>query len=477
MEQECVRGVIDWRTMYRGRLAGMRTISAWSELLDNALDAMGNTTSLELHPRRFVIEDDGKGAASLDPFFGFGVHREHEGGRGRDALGRWGVGGTHALLWISQELETRVSISTRCKGARRSIDISWHDLAAIFNRGDGAPSHFEKSPGRSGCRIELTGNIRVPNAGAEFDKLLDDLGFRYSKAIEGGAKIIVKRHVRGGASKTLVLEPFAPPALLSVVEDTFEIKGKRVRLMAGMLPPGSSYDRIGLHYRFNYRVIVESSRDGCEPYATSRIFGYVDLLDGWRLDLHKEGITDPDAKLLYAEVFRRMEPLLKAAQHQLMVVESQALTLEVEKRLNDAIEKASKAKRGRGAKHGTTRPTGKGAGHGDAQSKQPGDKMGADGGAQRPRVHVEFADLKVSGIGELRAGTIRLNTSLEYMRRIRDTSNVDASFGHAMWIYGNSKASNGSLDSKRFDEVGEFVGRAVAPNAQPAVNGKKLTAA
>lgn len=471
---ECVKGLIDWERMYYGRLGGMRTLSAYSELLDNSLDARADRIDLDLYPRLFRIEDNGKGAPSLDPFFGFGVHREHEGGRGGDALGAFGVGGTHALLWISQELATRVAIVTRCKGTLRSIETTWQELADTFNRNAGAPAIAEKSAGKSGCKIELEGAIRLPNYGAEFDKLIDALSFRYSKIITEGARIVLTRHGRKGAGKTTKLEPYATPPLEQEIRDEFEVNGKRVRLFAGILPQGICYPRIGLHYRYSYRVIVESSADGCGGLATSRIFGFVDLLEGWRLDLHKDGITDPNAKELYAEVYRRMEPLLKLAQTQLMVAESRALVADVEARLNEAIGKTMRGKRGKGQRRGTQLPTGTGSPHGDAIDKQPGDRMP---GSVSPRgqVHIEFVDLKDDAIGEFRSNTVRLNTTLEYVRRIRDDANADATFGAAMMIYAMSKVSNGSLDAKRFEEALLLVGKAVAPNSMPALNGKNLS--
>lgn len=429
MEQ--VTGTIDWRVMYQGRMnGGMRWLSALSELIDNSQDAgadMVKITYSSGRPRRFSIQDNGSGAGSLNHFFGFGTHNEHKGGR-TDPLGVWGVGGTHSTLWVSHDMRSRVTIRTRTKESELAIDASWKQLALTFNRGEGAPAkHDENVSGNTGTTIMLEGPLRQVPHGADFEKLLDDLSFRYSRAVEAGTQVIFER-----GSKASILKKYEPPPLTDVVNCDFEVNGKRVRLMAGIVPQGTTVARSGLHYRYSYRVIKESSADGCGEYSGSRIFGFVDLFHGWKLDLHKDSVTDKDARALYAAVYERIQPLLEKAKGQLMMVESASLVASVTQRLNEALADTEKARRGKGGKRGRVKPRNTGRRHRNAGQRQDGSTMPP---ATGHRIGIEFTELEDLKVGDYQSKTIRLNTRLAGIERIRRSGNEDAIFAIAMSVY------------------------------------------
>lgn len=471
-----VGGQVNWEAMFLGRMGGgMQFLSALSELVDNSLDAHADMVHIKFQPRSFELEDNGDGAPSLEPFFGFGIHQEHARGR-RGALGIWGVGGTHAILYLSGEMTVSVQIDTRTRTNRTCLSTNWKRLAAKFNAGDKITASQEPNDGAgTGTRIQLVGNIRKTPNNRDLDKLTQALAFRYSKALSEGAKIIVTRGKPEAGGRDIALKPYTPPTLTDTISDTFEVNGKRAAIMVGIVPQGTTNERPGLHYRYSYRVIEESSAEGCGEYSSARIFGFVDLLAGWRLDLHKDGVTDKDAKQLHAEVFARIEPLLKQAQSQLMLAESAALLSEVERRLSDAIAKTKKAKRGRGNKKGTKKPSGNGTQHASAENKQPGTTMPGENGGGRG-VHVGFADLDSVAVGDFRGNTVRLNTSLESIRRYRTNANADALFVSAMFVYWLYHQNDGTFGMMEAQAALINVGETLQASAEPSLDGKRLDA-
>lgn len=471
--EEIVAGVCDWGSMYRGRMAaGMGWLSSLSELLDNSLDAKATKVEFWISPKCFVIEDNGIGSDSLNPFFGFGTH--HKQTRGRlDGLGVYGVGGTHAMLWISDEMKTSVTIETRTKTAAKRVRETWDDLAAAFSAGEGvvAASNPPEVGKPTGCRIELFGSLRDPPGRVTLVSHIDNLSFRYSKAIEAGLTIIV--HTGTRAKPTVEIVPrWGMPELVDEVADEFDVNGKGVRLKVGIAPIGKDNPRCGLHYRYSYRVIREGSADGCGGYAMNRILGFVDLGEGWRLDRHKDNITDRDAAGLYEAVFQRIEPLLKKAQGQSIVAQSAELCAKVEGMMDAFLGKTEKARRlGKGGKRGTAKPTGGGTKHADAQHKQPGSGMAKE--YPRSGIYVTFEDLLGGVIGELKGNGIHLNTRVSAVRRARDAGNADCIFTWTLTIWALAQANDLWACQQR-DKVLKTVGLGLSDEAAPVLNGKPL---
>ncbi len=446
---------------------------ALCELCDNAFDKDARKIVIELRTdgkeRGFAIKDDGVGCDKLSLFVGLGHRRETRENR----IGRFGWGAKTALLWIAHDLGALLAIESVTKTHVFSTSATFNQIGKERKVTVRSKPALERLAGTS---IRLS-NIRRPHVPAgkdEIGKLKAELGFIYSRAIEDGRSIVVEEITRRRGREVHLVDAYATPAFAQEVTDEFKVdESRRVRLRVGLVAQGQDPEKPGLHYRYGFRVIEPSSGKGCNGYSTSRVFGYVDLVgNGWRNSLSTLKDEVYDEGTLYAQIFQRIEPLLKAAQSQLMVAESAALVAEVEERMNKVvgIDRDKKAKRGRGKKKGAKEPTGSGSGHTRAENEQPGATFGGRGPGRS--INIAFVDLKSDQVGEFSGNDVRLNIAVAGVSRAKNSGNADAIFAIAMFVYFMSRHS-GFANFEMMQILGK-VGEALGKEAR--IDGKLLGA-
>src|SRR5262245_39505261 len=96
---------------------------AFGELIDNAFDAGAMTFAAEFTANGLIVRDDGHGCDDPTRMIQLGAHMKSTGTR----LGRYGIGGKDAALWIGG-LDSTIRIRTEHGGRLRTWSVNWKRL-------------------------------------------------------------------------------------------------------------------------------------------------------------------------------------------------------------------------------------------------------------------------------------------------------------------------------------------------------------
>lgn len=399
--------------------------TALSEWIDNSLDAGANQIRIALDNRKScTVTDDGCGAPDVLAVVSPGRSKAHK----TTKLGRYGVGGIDAALWVGGE-KSKMVVDSTCNGSRSVLSVDWQ---ALIDKGEWEipdPEVHAFSAGlRSGTKIHVAPTRALPS-GECWSDLVADLGYIYSRAIRSGCQILIS----GPATKhkDVPLKPWELPKLKpGHIDTTIQVRGHDVRVVCGIVEDGVPNTRIGLTYYHNFRAIVSASSNGCGGHNAARIAGYVDVGSGWALDKNKNGLG-PRADELYDAVEAACESVLVQADSIGYHLETSALQNKISDRLNAVFaglaEKNRKAVRHKqnSAKTGTVEATGKGSGHTKAAKTQRGQTFSER--LSNASLRLVFVEMTGDIVGEVMAnGTIALNDSLAGVRKAKEQGNEHA---------------------------------------------------
>lgn len=402
-----------------GMLLAMRVQSfswalALSELIDNSFDAGATRVRIAFRKNRVLeVYDNGSGCDDLLAMLTIGEHNEHV----TTKLGRYGVGLKDTALWLFGTIE----IHSVRKGIKRICSVNWGHLTSQDTWD--VPDPIEQScNGEVGTKITFRNYEKNPPG---FDKLIADLSFTFSPALEDGKQIEFEFPKR----KLELAKKFRPPPLDSIVNEEFSVGGKAVRLHAGIVQEGHKNEREGFAYSHHHRVIMANAlgSGGC---STARVCGQVWLDNSWTLNRNKDGIADDEQEELGNAVFERCKAMLEKADTQALTLASSAFCDELSSELRSLIsnnqqKKAKEKRASRCNETGSVTPVDSGKKRLRAKSTQPGDVMAEVGNVDGLRVEWRvMEDRSDFGYADCIGKRVLLNQSNEYLRSLRDSKDT-----------------------------------------------------
>jgi Histidine kinase-, DNA gyrase B-, and HSP90-like ATPase len=317
---------------------------ALAELVDNSFGpGRGNAGLCEItyDPRRgmMTIVDDGAGMESIGRLFQLG----NTIGRAPGDIGRFGSGGTMAILWLASD----VAVYTLRDGKVSHDKVIWSDCLAR----DRFPyiSDSWETASLSNCPPELLthgqGTAIVLKIAAErgklrADNIQRDLAKTYGPGIRAGKQIVWTTLGRGGGTQLLADQTQLPndPTKLVSFEIT-EIAGRPLSVTGQVgLVEDLKLNDAGVTIGYGARVITKTkdcfvSPDGEERFAGASVTGWLDLGDEWldHLTTTKTGIDDrPLWDALMGYVFAKIKPLLEAADDEKLTLELDDIALSLQ---------------------------------------------------------------------------------------------------------------------------------------------------
>ena len=389
-----------------------------AEWIDNAFDADAKTVSIEFARDAIRITDDGDGCADPTNMIRLGAHAKHS----STGLGRYGIGGKEAALWVGG-MESTVALRSVHDGIRRTLQVDWSEYAKKWELDD-----VEEQPAREnerGTEIMVT-PTKKPPSGNDWSDLLERLAYLYSAALKQGRQIKFRRPTKGATWEPL--KRWELPKFQGEIVDThISVGARRARVYCGVVRQGEPNPRAGFTYLHRWRVIEQSSGNGCGEYGPAHMCGFVDLDASWPLTKNKDAVRKEDAEALYAAVEEAARPVLERAKEIGVELSSRRFEAQVNEKLHALFsQRRAKAKRGDRKPQGEDgkKPTGEGGKHERAAKEQ-------DGKTFPKREHssytVRFEHLgKVDQLGQVKKPTVLLNLDNPMVARVNRDEIADA---------------------------------------------------
>lgn len=419
---------------------GLTWFTALSELIDNAFDANAQHVVVEVgkpKPKEkglefLVIQDDGDGCADLIDMVCLGNHVPHR----STQLGRYGIGAKNAMLWIGDEGSTAIVESTR-GGKTRMLTCKWKEYGKHWEIPDDAMSECVASVGQRGTTITLQNcERRWPGDGKPLEKLTEDLGYHYSRAIKDGRQVQIRRIGRGGVR---VLQAWTPPPLTDVVDTTIMVDGRSARVHAGIVKDGHANPKPGITYSHGFRVVLKYCALGCGDLPYGNVCGVVELDRSWHLTKNKDDIARHKEELGDA-VFAVLHAMLEKAHKRGHQIQCSKFDQDINAALNEVCGKpeATAARKPGKEKPGTVKPVGTGRKAKRAERDQSGNAFKR----RASRLTLTFGNLGAErGFGEASGNNIILNEADPWIAKMRKEQNRDLVLHAAFQILAVHKCS------------------------------------
>ena len=405
------------------------------ECIDNAFDANASHVDIRIGKRmtkghEFIeVTDTGDGCDRPDVMVKLGGRRAHRTTR----LGRYGIGLKEALFWWGGAAHL-LSIVTTSGKVTTQIKADWGE---VCRTGDWTHA-IEKRPraaedGERGTKIRVRPLVHKMPEGKDWDGLVARLGYIYAPALKQGRSISLEKN-----GVRFPVQKWETPNLAEHISQTIDVDGKRVHVYAGIVAEGVNNARPGLTYWHGFRVILEHTKAGCGAFNTSRLCGFVELLDGWELTKNKDNISE-NTEALFEAVERVLTPLLEKASKASLNLEIEALRSRAEQLANAALGRKPDAKAKReqqeNGKRGSVEPKNTGRKHRGAKNVQPGGSFARARAAQGSISIVFFDgdDETTIGNGDLTGRAINLNTRHPFIVQVRDEPRALATVAVAIW--------------------------------------------
>jgi hypothetical protein len=398
--------------LYALRNQNFKQSTLLAELIDNSLDADASRVELYIGPKKQIrIVDDGVGCKDIGAMLTLGSRYAHK----TTKLGRYGIGLKDAALY----LWGITTIETVHKGELRYVAVNWPELESSgkWSVPDAVVSSANGKLGTTITFSQITRNLPT------VEGMADELGHVFAPALMAGRQIVI---VNRGIRKPCVA--YQLPPLTDVVEAVFSVEGRGVRLRAGIMLDSHASKRWGFTYQHGHRSIIMNSALGSNGLSVKRIAGVVELDDKWALSKNKDDITELRDEL-EAAVYEHCSAMLRKADTKARTLESTALADEVSRRLSEALKQAGAARkreaRDKGDSTGTVLP--KETGRKRRRASKVHDIEGAVERVSRGGIKLEWDD-NITGLGvvDLPGSQITLNSSLEFLARLRRDENADA---------------------------------------------------
>jgi hypothetical protein len=293
---------------------------AIAELIDNSFGegrGYARNVDVKIDRRRRVITlmDDGVGTEDISALFTLGKGAR-EGG---DDIGRYGMGGSEALLWLADKVTVCTLRDGRSSGATvnwttqiskeefPTVDTSWRKPSAAY-----VPVELMAIGHGTHIRIHLHRGHRLPNDGSHRSALRSPISRLFAPGLRTGRHIIWNNEE---------LQPYAPglgadALTFPVTVQTEEGLALTAHVIAG--PCDVSLENSKLAVTYSYRV-VEETRDGFGTYQGGGVAGSITLGEEWRryLTTTKDGFADENLRNeLMAAVASGLEPMLEQLRKQ-----------------------------------------------------------------------------------------------------------------------------------------------------------------
>lgn len=410
---------------------------AIGELCDNSFDAAATRIEIIFSAGKTVeLIDDGLGCDNVQKMLTLGEHYRQP----TTSLGRFGVGLKEAACWLWGHLH----LITNHKGTIRKADINWPELSKKDTWDVADPIETVAKPGEPlGTRLEFR---HIQRAYPDFEKLACALSYYFSPALRSGRQIVIRTQRR----KPIVCVAWAPPDLEDIVQDRFEINGKRVKLTAGIIPMDARTDRPGFSIAHGHRVITNSAF-GSKGNSVSRICGIVELDSAWTLSKNKTDLVDADQHLLEDAIFERCKGIIEKSASQAEVLRNTELEARVSDSLRVILGQRRKAKRnppenesGAIEQKDTKRKQRK------ASKCQPGESLLDACKAGQIRMEWEAKSDGHIGRVDLLGNVIFLNSEHERLAHHRQSENADALVDMCMMLLSHEAVDREQRDKLPF---------------------------
>jgi hypothetical protein len=287
---------------------------ALAELIDNSFgEGRGNARNVEVRidrKRRIItLIDDGRGTEDVSALFTLGKGAP-EGG---DDIGRYGMGGSEALLWLADKVSVVTLRDGLCSGttvnwtrciAREefpTIDTSWRRPSAAY-----VPVELLAGGQGTSIRIYLHRRHRLPNDGAQRSALRSPISRLFAPGLRAGRRIIWNGEE---------LQPYSPGLADDALSFPVSVRTEEGQILTAQVTAGPcevSLENSRLAVSYSYRV-VEDTRDGFGDYQGGGVAGWIVLGEEWRrlLTTTKDGFADENLRsALMTTVASGLEPML-----------------------------------------------------------------------------------------------------------------------------------------------------------------------
>lgn len=398
---------------------------AMSEWIDNSLGARASKIKFVYQKAEATLEiiDDGIGCPDLQVMESLAVSDKVVGNK----ASMYGIGGLLGQIKLSQAGLVHVHSITSSNDSRMQIDwgecLKQNRLVAL---------HHVKTP-TPGTKTKTSIKIhscRPIKQGQPFDRLIRELGYRYSHEIRNGKAIVfdmdgVKTKVR----------PYEHPPFADEVPLDFEVEGHHITGFCGLVLPGNPNPFPGWSIHWGYRFLDQFADPAVLlglPYG--RIYSEVFLPESWKnIGVTKDKFRD-DADPLWNALAERCSDLIKAGEEQAQDFELLNSARSVDKLLAGVFSGPQRVKGRRPGEHvqeGAVDPSGNGSPHRRFTTTQPGDKALQDDDSlpSTPPDHVRIHWDKnmeedvlyrvATGAGK-RTMIVTLNASSPHLLKFRD---------------------------------------------------------
>lgn len=357
-EQEIDLGQIPPSILLSMRSNPCNWATAIGELVDNSFDAGATRIDIEFDGKSMTISDDGNGCDNIEKMLTIGTHYR----QASTKLGRYGVGLKDAACWLWGRLQIR----TTKGGKLHRADVDWETLSKSKSWKISTPQPAD-AIGRGTQLVFRDMTRKLP----EFGAIAESLGYMFGPAITWGRQI---RLFKKGKLLACVRAWQMPP-LSQQVNEQFEVNGKKVHLVAGIVPADCVNEKSGFNICHEHRMICNTSF-GSGGYSTSRICGTLTLDEAWTLSRNKMELVDTDSDELSDAIFRYCEEILKASSVQARHLRNTALESSVTEKLRVMLGSGVMEKRDPATNNtGTVKPKASGRQRNPTGKTQPGSRV------------------------------------------------------------------------------------------------------
>lgn len=362
---------------------------AISELVDNSFgEARGNASRIDISwnpsTREFWQLDNGAGMDDVARLFqlGDGV------GRHPKDIGRYGMGGTMALIWLPWG--ESCTVWTKRGNYMASLTVHWSEMKDWEVPSlDWRRASLVNTPPRllalsSGTLIAFKVR-RARRFHAE--TVQKELTRRYAPGLRAGREIYWHSVVRGKESMEALVPPAGLPNPINI--DWTLVYEDKYLPVVGVIgqDPSLGLERSQVEIGFGARVVKATkdcytAPDESHSYTGLHVAGYIDLGEGWQdyLTTAKTDFTDVELyRALMGALFERLKPLLQENEDEIEAIQLNGIAMKLSASLSGGFEVDAEVSPGRRTK---------GGGH------QGGPDTTGDGTPRIPRTNGEGREIK-----------------------------------------------------------------------------------
>lgn len=415
----------------------------FGELIDNAFDAKATTVSFEFEKKKLTIKDNGNGCPNPLAMVRLGGRHQQPG----ETLGRYGIGVKDAAISTAHQ----ITVATVHGGIERYLFCNWQNIEKT-GRWE-IPDPTERPVEGRGTVIVLDGIFcSMPS---DRDKIIDDLSLMYTPAIRQGRQITISWPTN---KKPIAVPEFKFPTLEEDRNAELNVFGKIARVRIGLIPDGQPTRNAGLILAHNFRVIKTGTRRGLSDNPIPSLFGWVDLLGGWKFSKNKNDLTDNEEESLMLAIRREFADTIHKAEARSITQQFAGVGDLISAAVAHLRANTKKAKRGQKKEQtGTIEPVGTEVRHRRADRTQSGRSFPRK---DQPETQVKIIFSQLGPDGESHKfgddGTLEINSDIPFLQSIR--GNRDAVTVYAAQVVSFSLAKKNGAMFPHPDDVSKVCG-------------------